>query len=104
MLSEFYQKIILSYLQRELSQCENWQVTTNNYNYLLSWSEKNKNYKSLQLRFSQKKCLWQLYKRGSFRSDTSLPPCKWIAHQPDRPCLSLGDWLGQVRKLITKVI
>lgn len=101
MLAEFYQKIILSYLYRELSHCQNWQVAVKDHRYLLSWSEKGKNYKSLQLRFDPKRCLWQLYKRGQFRTDRILSPRKWNLHEPDRPCLSLGDWLGQVRKLIT---
>ena len=46
----------------------------------------------LQLRFVPDSCRWFLLVRrqGS-----------WWPHLPSRPCLSLTDWLGQVRQLLT---
>lgn len=96
----FYIQVIFNYLNRELKEY-NWRIKAQRNSYTLSWQRGSENCSSLQLRFDRQTCLWELFKRGRFNPRA---PHRWQSHVPDRACLSLNDWLTQIRKLITKKI
>lgn len=96
----FYIQVIFNYLNRELKEY-NWQIKSRRNSYTLTWRKGAREYSSLQLRFDRQTCRWELFKRGPFNPRA---PHSWQNHIPDRACLSLNDWLTQIRKLITKKI
>ena len=55
----------------------------------------------LQLRFAPRCSRWLIMRRGGLKVAPELNGHTWFPHRPDRPCLSLSDWLGQIRKLLT---
>ncbi|MBQ7503543.1 hypothetical protein IJT93_12680 [bacterium] len=93
----FYIQVIFNYLNRELSGY-NWRIKPQRSSYTLTWQKGSKSCSSLQLRFDRRTCLWALFKRGRFNPQA---PHSWQRHEPDRRCLSLNDWLTQIRKLLT---
>lgn len=99
-LQIFFCQLMLSYLNREMGELE-WQAKARGSYFTLSWRRGARRTAGFQLRFAPSHCRWLLMKRGFYRSYVDLPAGLWFPHQPDRSCLSLSDWLGQVRKLIT---
>ncbi len=99
-LSAFFAAQISAFLKRELPALE-WEVQVRDNFFTLSWLEGGRRVEWLQLRFSPLFCRWFLWQRGAFKVLPQQHPRRWYPQRPERPCLSLGDWLGQIRKLLT---
>ncbi len=87
--AQMYAKAMLNWLNREMGSFEP-RLECRYHKFTLSFNKG----PHLQLRFSPRFCRWILLVR-----------CQryWWPHIPDsrKRCLSLCDWLGQVRRLIT---
>ena len=87
--SQFHQKTIADWLQRELASFSPG-VSASNCKYTMTFSRG----PQLQLRFVPRFSRWMLLvrRRGY-----------WWPHVPakNKRCLALTDWLGQVRQIVT---
>ncbi len=96
----FFANLIINYLRRELADLE-WQIKVKDNFFTLTWLVNGVRKGWLQLRFAPSRSRWLLMRRGDLKVKPELNGHTWFPHQPDRPCLSLSDWLGQIRKLLT---
>ncbi len=88
-LQTFHSQQITGWLRRELTGLPlEVRTARNRHTLLLSGRE------CLQLRFLPEASRWVLFRK---RQQT------WWPLPPGRPCLSLTDWLGQVRQVLTGV-
>ncbi len=99
-MQDFFAVLILNYLHRELGDLD-WKIKTQDNFFTLTWPVKGVRKEWLQLRFAPNCNRWLLMRRGNLKVKPDLNGHTWFPHQPDRPCLSLSDWLGQIRKLMT---
>ena len=99
-MQKFFANLILSYLNRELANL-NWQIKVKDNFFTLSWLVKGVRKEWLQLRFAPRCSRWLIMRRGGLKVRQELNGNIWFPHTPDRFCLSLSDWLGQIRKLLT---
>lgn len=99
-MQNFFATLILNYLNRELADL-NWQIKVKDNFFTLTWLVKGIRKEWLQLRFSPRCSRWLLMRRGNLKVKQELNGNIWFPHAPDRSCLSLSDWLGQIRKLLT---
>ncbi|MGM9993023.1 MAG: hypothetical protein ACI376_09330 [Candidatus Bruticola sp.] len=99
-MQDFFASLILNYLNRELPNL-NWQIKIKSNFFSLSWIVKGQRKEWLQLRFAPRFSRWMIVRRGGLKVRSDLHGSVWFPHNPDRPCLSLSDWLGQIRKLLT---
>ncbi|MGM9998904.1 MAG: hypothetical protein ACI38Q_05880 [Candidatus Bruticola sp.] len=99
-MQNFFASLILNYLNRELPEL-NWQIKVRNNFFSLSWIVKGQRKEWLQLRFAPRFSRWMIVRRGGLKVRANLNGNLWFPHEPDRQCLSLSDWLGQIRKLLT---
>lgn len=99
-LQLFFRQIILEYLNREFAHME-WEIEISRNFFTLVHSADGHRVKWLQMRFAPSRCCWLLMRRGGFKAAKELNGNLWYPHTPDRSCMSLSDWMGQIRKIIT---
>ena len=99
-MQNFFVSLIINYLNRELADLE-WQIKVKDNFFTLTWLVNGVRKEWLQLRFAPRCSRWLIMRRGGLKVKPELNGHTWFPHQPDRPCLSLSDWLGQIRKLLT---
>ena len=99
-MQQFFANLIMSYLNRELADRE-WQIKVKDNFFTLTWLVNGVRKEWLQLRFAPRCSRWLIMRRGGLKVAPELNGHTWFPHRPDRPCLSLSDWLGQIRKLLT---